>query len=846
MTFFYNLNLLNNSSSKGNFGGKGNALIHLKNLGIPVPKAILFDLDEIQKMLERRIKEYSSSLEIISFWRTPNESIEPIQLKTIREKILSLDMPNEWNEIFFNVQIELGNSLIVRSSMNIEDQENGSFAGCFDSVEIMNPNAQMLWKCVVQVIASAFKTTSTIRILESGISLKQFQTGFFIQQWISPKIAGVCFSRNPANLWEKKGQIEWDETGELVVQGKGKTQTVKQFETYPFELKFFIDKLWTYSKELEIKIGLPLDIEWVWDSKELWIVQMRPISTEEAVIIKNTRKGARWSRELTLERFPEPLTSLGWTALEDIFTSNIQILNKDFGIIIKNMKEAGIAYGGYVYANPDLFQFPSAIKIRWSHYFAPWKKTFWKLFGVSFKYIYHKLIDKNSNLSFYFLKLKFINIMLGSKAEKEIHGWNNHRDIYLNKLEIFNKNLNLLDLSNPLNILKSMEELRLISIGFMEPDISIYLMKDILYRSLKDIWLILGYSELEFTDLVNCFEGNRTMKMGEEWETLVSYLKMDPGCSRFLDELSVLGKNASIFLNPDVQDIWNSFLIRNGHVRTSWDLAKPSWREDPSQLAYILKQFLQGNQRNIHKTEEKRNSARSKLFNSIPNNKIKVIIPLLEKALFQLEGLMKIDEEQHFLSGVLIEPSRKLILMAEKYFQEKGILHEAGSIFFLKLDEIKKCLLEPKMNLKFLALRRRYQWERSKLDPKPMELPPKNVENSLGHNESIERSNLFRGKPVSPGIASGPIHFVEHIEDTYGIPNGAILVTTSPNPSFTPIYPILSGMITVTGGSLSHGFISAREYGLPAISGINNALQKFNSGMIVRIDGSNGTVEIIN
>lgn len=854
MKSYFNLYSLKMNSCENSFGGKGRSLIQLKKLGISVPNTILFRLDEIQNFLKENIKNFSFLLESISFWEIQTNMSEPSTLKVLRDNILSLEMPKNWDQIFLKIQNQLGNMLIVRSSMNIEDQESESLAGCFDSIVVKNLDAKTLWKSVVQVLASAFKSTSILRILESGISPQQLQTGFFIQQWVSPVVAGVCFSRNPTNLWEKIGHVEWGDSGEDVVQGKGNTQFAKQKDPCPEPLQDFLDKLWNYTHALERYICSPVDLEWVWDGNKLWIVQVRPIATEESLIVKNTVKGRKWSRELTLERFPEPITPLGWTALEDVFSANIRILNRDFGIIVKNIKEAGISFGGYIFANPDLFQFPSSIKIRWSHYLSPWKNSFWKLVGVCGKFFYERFFCNSKILSTSLVKIKIINIILGPKADKEIQGWNSHRDTYLKKLEIFNEKLVQVEKFQPIEVLKAMEELRILSMAFMEPDISIYLMKDVTFKCLKDLWMKLGYSELDFTDLVDCFEGNRTMQMSDEWQSLVSYLRIDPGCSHFLEQLTAAhsykeGLKASVHLEMHSQKVWNAFLKRNGHIRTSWDLEKPSWREDPSQLVHILKQFMQGEQRNIVKTSEKREQACAKLFDGLQNAKYGALNSIVKKSLVRLEGLMKIDEEQHFLSGVLFEPSRKLVLRAEKIFQERKLLHEPGSIFFLKLSELKKHLLEPTMNLHFLVLRRRFQWKQNKAFPKPMELPPKVTKNEFEDFSSLKSNSeniLFNGKPVSPGYAEGPIHFVEHIEDTVGIPKGAILVTTSPNPSFTPIYPILSGMITVTGGSLSHGFIAAREYGLPVVSGVSDAFQKFSSGMLVRLDGSKGTIESIN
>jgi pyruvate,water dikinase len=98
---------------------------------------------------------------------------------------------------------------------------------------------------------------------------------------------------------------------------------------------------------------------------------------------------------------------------------------------------------------------------------------------------------------------------------------------------------------------------------------------------------------------------------------------------------------------------------------------------------------------------------------------------------------------------------------------------------------------------------------------------------------------------MSPGVATGRALVVEHLEDARDIREGAILVTTSPNPALTPLYPLLGGIVSATGGALSHGFVSAREYALPAVSGITRATQKIRTGSLVRVNGSTGQIDIL-
>jgi pyruvate,water dikinase len=74
---------------------------------------------------------------------------------------------------------------------------------------------------------------------------------------------------------------------------------------------------------------------------------------------------------------------------------------------------------------------------------------------------------------------------------------------------------------------------------------------------------------------------------------------------------------------------------------------------------------------------------------------------------------------------------------------------------------------------------------------------------------------------------------------------GEILVANNIDPGWTPVFPLLAGLITETGGILSHGAILAREYGLPTVTGVTDATQVLATGEIVEIDGGRGAIEVI-
>ncbi len=82
-------------------------------------------------------------------------------------------------------------------------------------------------------------------------------------------------------------------------------------------------------------------------------------------------------------------------------------------------------------------------------------------------------------------------------------------------------------------------------------------------------------------------------------------------------------------------------------------------------------------------------------------------------------------------------------------------------------------------------------------------------------------------------------------EDAVQFGDGEILVTTVTNIGWTPAFPRAAAVVTDVGAPLSHAAIVARELGIPAVVGCGNATMLLHSGDRVRVDGSNGTVEVL-
>jgi pyruvate,water dikinase len=742
--------------------------------------------------------------------------------------------------------------LIVRSSMNIEDDPTSSFAGAFESIRMRNPSPKTLWRAVTQVLASGFSRQAALRVLSSEVKLGEFIPGAIIQEWIEPKISGVCFSRDPMAPWSPSGLVEWTaQAGASVVQGEGRTQTCRQTETPPTEIAPFWNLLWEGALSAESGLGGAADLEWVWDGSQLWFVQLRPVATEEARLVAGcATTGVRWSRELSEERFPEPMTPLGWTVIEDTLEPNLSALDKHFGISPAGPQGMAANLRGWIYSDPDFFKFPGRVRVRWSRYLTPGRGHLRSLLGALFRFA--RASFRREPLARPLFNLDLSIALLKPQAIALREGWQAHLRRYVGRITDFNAcTARRGGLPSRAMVLARMEELRALSLSFLEPDLAIFLVKDSLRKAIESLWGACGESAKSFPDLVAASTGNRTLEMGGEWQTLVTTLRQDPACDRFLAALaaedSTPSKAGECLASP-ARHRWGSFIARNGHCRTTWDVALAGWAEKPSQLAAVLAASLSVRSRaSTADPKDLRRSARTTLTHRLTTLGASFALPKIQGSLELLEDFMRMDEELHFLSGLLLDPSRALILRAGELLAKDQDLFETQDVFFLKLGELKSHLREGGPTLRFLARRRRSEWERSRALALPSEIPPRRPTAEIQEAPTTQATRAtWTGTPVSPGIAIGPLHAATHLGDARDLPPGAVLITTSPNPALVPLYSAVGGLICSTGGILSHGFVAARELGLPAVSGVRDLVDETRHlGRWVRIDGTTGSIELL-
>ncbi|HET9982529.1 MAG TPA: PEP-utilizing enzyme, partial [Longimicrobiales bacterium] len=105
-------------------------------------------------------------------------------------------------------------------------------------------------------------------------------------------------------------------------------------------------------------------------------------------------------------------------------------------------------------------------------------------------------------------------------------------------------------------------------------------------------------------------------------------------------------------------------------------------------------------------------------------------------------------------------------------------------------------------------------------------------------------AGALAGLPVSAGIVEGRARVVLDPADA-DLEPGDILVTAYTDPSWTPLFVTIGGLVTEVGGLMTHGAVIAREYGLPAVVAVEQATRRIRDGQRIRVHGTEGYVEIL-
>ncbi|MBF6614311.1 MAG: phosphoenolpyruvate synthase [Chloroflexi bacterium] len=199
-------------------------------------------------------------------------------------------------------------------------------------------------------------------------------------------------------------------------------------------------------------------------------------------------------------------------------------------------------------------------------------------------------------------------------------------------------------------------------------------------------------------------------------------------------------------------------------------------------------------------------------------------------------------EMPRFVVALVLAQVRALLLpLGEELFQA-GRLSQADDIFFLSLPEVHAALAGADLRNQVSSQRAAYAQELTRHHV-PLVLLSDGTEPTVQRKYTTPVEGVLQGAPASPGIVTGNARV---LLDPCGatLSPGEILVAPTTDPGWTPLFLTAGGLVMEMGGTMAHGAIVAREYGIPAVVGVPEATRRISTGNRITVDGTAGTVII--
>jgi len=171
------------------------------------------------------------------------------------------------------------------------------------------------------------------------------------------------------------------------------------------------------------------------------------------------------------------------------------------------------------------------------------------------------------------------------------------------------------------------------------------------------------------------------------------------------------------------------------------------------------------------------------------------------------------------------------------------VIADREDIAFLRFEELREAVRTNRVDLELIEERKQSFRSCEALTP-PRVFTSDGEVIAVGYRRDGIPSGALVGLAVSSGTVEGRARVILDMADAH-LETGDILVTTHADPSWSPLFVSIAGLVTEVGGLMTHGAVITREYGLPAVVGVEHATRSIRDGQRIRVDGTGGYVEIL-
>ncbi|GHO90703.1 putative phosphoenolpyruvate synthase [Reticulibacter mediterranei] len=852
-------------------GGKGANLGELSKIeGIHVPDGFCISTEAFKRFIGETssINELLDQLALLKV--EDRDKIGELSSE-IRRVIEEIAIPQDIHEEIIHHLSRLSekNAYAIRSSATAEDLPAASFAGQQDTYLNIIGKESIL-KHISKCWASLFTERAVTYRLQNGFDHRKIYLSVVVQKMVFPQAAGILFTADPVTSNRKVLSIDASfGLGEALVSGLMNTDIYKVRNGKIIDKKISPKKLAMYAlkdggtKEQEIEpekqnkqaltdeqilrlehlgskieehFGYPQDIEWCLVDDTFYIVQSRPITTLYPIPEANDQENHVYVSVGHQQMMTDPMKPLGlslWqlTAARPMYKAGgrlfvdithdlaspvsreviVDVLGKS-DPLIKDALMTIIERGDFIQSLPHDKKELSPGKSN--------KGISPKDFQTLNEYdptIVSDLI-KRSQTSIEELKQ---NIQTKSGSD-------------------------LIDF-----ILEDIRQLKMILSDPQSFGVFMTAMNASSWINEKmNKWL--GEKNVADT-LSQSVPNNITSEMGLALLDVADVIRPYPKVIEYLQQVkddNFLGELVKFDGGQKTQNAISAFLNKYGmRCVGEIDITRTRWSEKPMTLVPMILSNIKNFEPN----------ASNRKFEQGRQEALKKEQELLDRLKQLPDGEQKAKETKRMISlvrnfiGYREYPKYSMIHRYSVYKQallkeaeqlvQANVIHKKEDIYYLTFQELREVVHTNKLDYQIIGQRKDEYKRYEKLTPPRVLTSDGEIIAGEYKRENLPAKAIV-GLPVSSGVIEGRARVILSMEDA-DLEDGDILVTTFTDPSWTPLFVSIKGLVTEVGGLMTHGAVIAREYGLPAVIGVESATKLIKDGERIRVNGTEGYIEIL-
>jgi len=856
-------------------GGKGANLGELSGLkGIQVPEGFCVTTEAYKEIIENN-EEFNSLLDQLCLLKADNrEGIGEISVK-IRKVIEGIAIPQGIDNGITRHLAQLGekNAYAVRSSATAEDLPTASFAGQQDTyLNIIGKEA--ILRHISKCWASLFTDRAVTYRIHNGFDHRKVHLSVVIQKMVFPEAAGIMFTADPITSNRKVASIDASfGLGEALVSGLVNADNYKVRDGRIVDKKISTKKLAIYAlkeggteekkieaerqnmqtltdeqilqlermgRTIEAYFGRPQDIEWCLYENKFFIVQSRPITTLYPIPDVQDGKNHVYMSFSHQQMMTDAMKPLGLSFFQLLGTEEISLIEAGGRLFIDLAHDLASPMGRkIVLASMGKIDplMNNAIKSLMK------RKAFMKSLSRG-----KRFFSMGTGYFTWALPIQFIKIYRSNNGSL-VQTLMSRNEASIGDLQQRMANLSGDELfAFIIEAHKQLKEAMYDPQGMAVIYVGIYAVGWINKKMEK--WL----GEKSAADsLSQSVVGNVTSEMGlalldvadvaRQYPAVMEYFQHANNETFFEDLAKLEGGNA---VGKSIQAYLEKYGMRcSGEI----DITRPRFSEKPTTLVPMILSNIKNFEPNAHNTifEQGLLEAKQKeqdLLNrleQLPGGKQKA--KKTRKMISRLRNFTGYREYPKYLMIGRYWIIKQALLKEAVKLVQKGVIREKEDIYYLSFEELREVVRTNRLDYSIITKRKEEYEVYEKLTPPRVMTSEGEVISGEYDTGNIPQGALA-GIPVSSGIIEGRARVILRMEDA-GMEEGDILVTAFTDPSWTPVFVSIKGLVTEVGGMMTHGAVIAREYGLPAVVGVVNATRLIKDGQRIRVNGAEGYVEIL-